>query len=112
VLQRLALDGVSVTPNVELVGESAGGRVTLRHLYSEKDEQREGVALLVVAGRRRGLTTLRDDLAEAAPELPVRVVGDALSPRTLLDATGEGARAGATAAPTGAKSRGLATSPL
>jgi len=49
----------------------------------------------VIAGRRRGLTTIRDELAAAAPELAVTVVGDALSPRTLMDATAEGARAGA-----------------
>jgi hypothetical protein len=72
--------------------------VTLRHLYSERDETRDGVAVVVIAGRRRGLTSVRDELAVAAPDLPVTVVGDALSPRTLLDATGEGARAGATVA--------------
>ena len=56
--------------------------MTLRHLYSEEEEQREGVALIVIAGRRRGLTTLRDELVAAASDLPVTVVGDALSPRT------------------------------
>jgi hypothetical protein len=99
VLQKLARDGVRVTPNVDIVGGSDGRVVTLRHLYSEEDERREGIVLLVIAGRRRGLTTLRDELAAAAPDLPVVVVGDALSPRMLLDATGEGARAGATVAP-------------
>jgi len=59
------------------------------------EEQREDVVLIVIAGRRRGLTTLRDELAAAAPKLAVTVVGDALSPRTLMDATAEGARAGA-----------------
>jgi hypothetical protein len=52
--------------------------------------------VIVVTGRRQGLTTLRDELAAAAPDLPVTVVGDALAPRTLLDATAEGARAGDT----------------
>ena len=94
VLQKLARDGVRLTPNVEGVASSAGGVVTLRHLYSEGVEQRAGVALIVIAGRRRGLTTLRDELVAAAPDLPVTVVGDALSPRTLMDATAEGARAG------------------
>ena len=86
-----------MTPNVEGVSSSAGGVVTLRHLYSEQEEQRDGIAVVVVTGRRRGLTTLRDELAVAAPDLRV-VVGDALSPRTLMDATAEGARAGATVA--------------
>ena len=94
VLQRLARDGVRVTPNVRGIA-SSGRAVTLRHLYSEADEQRERIAVVVIAGRRTGLRTLRDELAAAAPGLPVTVVGDALSPRTLLDATTEGARAGA-----------------
>jgi 2,4-dienoyl-CoA reductase-like NADH-dependent reductase (Old Yellow Enzyme family) len=98
VLQKLARDGVRLTPNVEGVSSSAGGVVTLRHLYSEAEEQRDGVALIVIAGHRRGLTTLRDELAATAPDLEVTVVGDSLSPRTLMDATAEGARAGATAA--------------
>jgi hypothetical protein len=96
VLQKLANDGVRITPNVEGVKYAHGGAVTLRHLYSEAEEQRDGIALIVIAGRRKGLVALRDDLAAAAPELSVVVVGDALSPRTLLDATAEGARAGAT----------------
>jgi 2,4-dienoyl-CoA reductase-like NADH-dependent reductase (Old Yellow Enzyme family) len=96
VLQKLARSGVRLTPNVEGVAISTGGVVTLRHLYSELEEQREGVDLVVIAGRRQALSTLRDDLAEVAPHLPVVLVGDALSPRTLLDATAEGARAGAT----------------
>ena len=96
ILQRLAVDGVRLTPNVAGVSSGEGGTVTLRHLYSERDERREGVALVVIAGRRQGLTTLRDELAAAARELAITVVGDALSPRTLLDATAEGAHAGAT----------------
>jgi hypothetical protein len=95
VLQRLARDRVRLTPNLTGVA-SKPGVVTLRHIYSEEVEQRDGIALVVIAGRRQGRTTLRDSLAKAAPDLPVVVVGDALSPRTLLDATSEGARAGAT----------------
>jgi hypothetical protein len=97
VLQRLARQRVRLTPNVEGVA-TGPGVVTLRNIYSEEDEQRDGIAVVVIAGRRKGLTTLRDDLAAAAPDLPVVVVGDALSPRTLLDATAEGAKAGATVA--------------
>jgi hypothetical protein len=33
-------------------------------------------------------------LRTAAPELPATLIGDALAPRTLLDAVAEGARAG------------------
>jgi rhodanese-related sulfurtransferase len=98
VLQKMAVDGVRLSPNLAGVSSLDGGVVTMRHLYSEEQEQREGVGLIVITGRRRGLTTLRVDLASAAPSLPVTVVGDALSPRTLMDATSEGARAGATVA--------------
>jgi hypothetical protein len=95
ILQRLARDGVRLTPNVLGVASSPAA-VTLRHVYSEEEGRRDGVALVVIAGRRKGLTTLRDELGAVAADLPVVVVGDALSPRTLLDATAEGARAGAT----------------
>jgi 2,4-dienoyl-CoA reductase-like NADH-dependent reductase (Old Yellow Enzyme family) len=103
VLQKLARDGVRLSPNLAGVSTSQGGVVILRHLYSEEQEQREGVGLILIAGRRRGLTTIRDELAAAAPHLPVMVVGDALSPRTMMDATSEGARAGATVSEWGAQ---------
>ena len=68
----------------------------MQHLYTEEVEQRTDVDLVVIAGRRQSETSLRDALRAAAPELPVTLVGDALAPRTLLDAVAEGARAGAT----------------
>jgi N,N-dimethylglycine/sarcosine dehydrogenase len=85
---------VSLAPNLEGVAV-ADGLVTLRHVYSEELEQRGGVDLIVVAGRRTSMTALRDDLRRADPTVPLIVVGDALAPRTLLDAVSEGARAGA-----------------
>jgi 2,4-dienoyl-CoA reductase-like NADH-dependent reductase (Old Yellow Enzyme family) len=94
VLRRLQRAGVVMTPHLEGVSSDDGG-VTLRHLYTEDDERRDGVALVVMAGFRRGVAGLRDELAARRPELRVVVVGDALSPRTLLDAVAEGARAGA-----------------
>ena len=72
VLQKLARDGVRLTPNVEGVSSSPGGVVTLRHLYGEQEEQRDGIAIVVVTGRRRGLTTLRDELAGGSPQPPGR----------------------------------------
>jgi dimethylglycine catabolism A len=94
VLRRLALDGVVLTPNVEAVLAGSDG-VTLRNVYSEQVERRPGVGLIVVAGKRRALATLGPELRAADPALRVVVVGDALAPRTLLDAVSEGARAGA-----------------
>ncbi|HET8951118.1 MAG TPA: NAD(P)-binding protein [Solirubrobacteraceae bacterium] len=90
VLRRLALAGVAMTPHLSGVSSDADG-VTLRNIYTERDERREGVGLVVMAGYRRALVDLRDQLRE----LRLVVAGDALAPRTLLDAVAEGARAGA-----------------
>jgi 2,4-dienoyl-CoA reductase-like NADH-dependent reductase (Old Yellow Enzyme family) len=94
VFRRLGVAGVAMTPHLEGVASDAGG-VTLRNLYTEREERREGVDLVVMAGYRRGVAGLRDELAARAPELRLVVAGDALAPRTLLDAVAEGARAGA-----------------
>jgi hypothetical protein len=83
-----------MTPHLRGVSSDAGG-VTLRHLYTERDERRAGVGLVVLAGYRRAVVDLRDELTALRPELRVVVAGDALAPRTLLDAVAEGARAGA-----------------
>jgi 2,4-dienoyl-CoA reductase-like NADH-dependent reductase (Old Yellow Enzyme family) len=94
VFRRLARAGVVMTPHLSGVSSDADG-VTLRNLYTERDERREGVGLAVIAGYRRAVVGLRDELAELRPELRLVVAGDALAPRTLLDAVAEGARAGA-----------------
>jgi dimethylglycine catabolism A len=95
VLRRLALDGVVQSPNLAWVPAESSDVVELRNLYTEKVEHRADVDLVVVAGRRQSETSLKDALRRAAPELPVTLIGDALAPRTLLDAVAEGARAGA-----------------
>jgi hypothetical protein len=69
--------------------------VTLRHIYTEREERRQGIGLIVMAGNRHGVVDLQDELAASRPELRLVVAGDALAPRTLLDAVAEGARAGA-----------------
>jgi hypothetical protein len=94
VIRRLALAGVAMTPHLAGVSSDRDG-VTLRHIYTEREERRPGIGLVVVAGYRRSVVDLRDELAAAQPELRVVVAGDALAPRSLLDAVAEGARAGA-----------------
>ena len=94
VLRRLALAGVAMTPHLSGVSSDADG-VTLRNIYTERDERREGVGLVVMAGYRRAVVDLRDQLTAPRPDLRLVVAGDALAPRTLLDAVAEGARAGA-----------------
>ena len=96
VLRRLALAGVVQSPNLAWVPAGAGAGIELQHLYTEQVEVRTDVDLVVIAGRRQGETGLRDALRAEASGLPVTLVGDALAPRTLLDAVAEGARAGAT----------------
>ena len=95
VLRRLALDRVVQSPNLAWVPTESSDVVELRNLYTEEVEQRADVDLVVVAGRRQSETSLKDALRTEAPELPVTLIGDALAPRTLLDAVAEGARAGA-----------------
>jgi 2,4-dienoyl-CoA reductase-like NADH-dependent reductase (Old Yellow Enzyme family) len=95
VLRRLALAGVVQSPNLEWVLGSGPG-VQLRHLYTEQVEHRTDADLIVIAGRRQSETSLRDALRTDAPGLLVTLVGDALAPRTLLDAVAEGARVGKT----------------
>jgi hypothetical protein len=83
-----------MTPHLSGVSSDADS-VTLRNIYTERDERREGVGLVVMAGYRRAVAGLRDELRALRPDLRVLVAGDALAPRTLLDAVAEGARAGA-----------------
>lgn len=96
VFRRLAFAGVVMTPHLSGVSSDADG-VTLRNLYTEREERREGVGLVVMAGYRHAVVELRDELTALRPELRLVVAGDALAPRTLLDAVAEGARAGAEA---------------
>jgi hypothetical protein len=94
VIRRLALADVVMTPHTGGVSSDGDG-VTLRHIYTEREERRTGVGLVVMAGYRHAVVDLRDELTAARPGLRVLVAGDAVAPRTLLDAVAEGARAGA-----------------
>jgi dimethylglycine catabolism A len=94
VLRRLALAGVTaIRLGVAVTSDSDG--VTLRNIYTERDERRCGIGLMIVAGHRRAQAALGRDLAAARAGFNVVAVGDGLAPRTLLDAVAEGARAGA-----------------
>jgi hypothetical protein len=95
VIRRLALAGVVTTPHLTGVSSDADG-VVLRHIYTEREERRQGIGLIVMAGYRHGVVDLQHELTATQPELRLVVAGDALAPRTLLDAVAEGARAGAT----------------
>jgi hypothetical protein len=79
----------SVTP------EHDGSAWSLTDLETDETRPAGQVDLVVYAGPRRSLDELSDGLTAAQPDLEVVKAGDALAPRTLLDAAAEGARAGA-----------------
>lgn len=84
----------TVVPNVRFLGR-VGDTVRLENVLTGTQSDLTDVGLLVIAGHRQGTTALRDQLAAAAPRLTVHVIGDALSPRGMNDATSDGARIGA-----------------
>jgi 2,4-dienoyl-CoA reductase-like NADH-dependent reductase (Old Yellow Enzyme family) len=94
VLRRLERARVRLNPNQECVRSEPAG-VILRHVHAGDQTHRHGVGLIVIAGHRRAAPGPRAVLRERRPDLELHVVGDALAPRTLLDAVAEGARAGA-----------------
>lgn len=93
VRRRLKQAGIefveSVTP------EHDGMAWSLIDLESDEKRTAGQIDLVVFAGPRRSLDELSDALTAAQPDLEVVRIGDALAPRTLLDATAEGARAAA-----------------
>jgi 2,4-dienoyl-CoA reductase-like NADH-dependent reductase (Old Yellow Enzyme family) len=94
VLRRLERAHVRLGPNLECVRSEPAGAI-LRHVHAGNELHRHGVGLIVIAGHRRAAPGPRAALRERRPDLELHVVGDALAPRTLLDAVAEGARAGA-----------------
>jgi len=94
VLRRLEIAGVRLGPSLACVRTEPAGAI-LRHVHAGTEVHRHGVGLIVIAGHRRAAPGPRAALRERDPALEVHVVGDALAPRTLLDAVAEGARAGA-----------------
>lgn len=94
VRRRLKKAGVELIDSV--VPEHDGTSWILVDLESEERRPAGRVDLVVIAGPRRSLTRIAEQLLHATPALKVVSVGDALAPRTLLDAVAEGARVGAT----------------
>jgi 2,4-dienoyl-CoA reductase-like NADH-dependent reductase (Old Yellow Enzyme family) len=95
VRRRLKQAGVAMVGHVEIRHDANGWAL----VDTESDEVSTITApdLVVFSGFRSARDDLARELAETLPEVPVQRVGDALAPRTLLDATAEGAKAGASA---------------
>ena len=58
VFRGLELAGVVMTPHLSGVASDDDG-VILRNIYTERDERRDGVGLVVAAGYRDGVAELR-----------------------------------------------------
>jgi hypothetical protein len=92
VRRRLKQAGIDFTGSV--TPEHDGSAWSLIDLESDESRPAGPVDLVVLAGPRRSLAGLGDGLTAAQPGLEVVRIGDALAPRSLLDAAAEGARAG------------------
>jgi hypothetical protein len=93
VRRRLKQAGVEFLDSV--IPEHDGSAWSLIDLESDETRPAGQVDLVVFAGPRRSLNELSDGLTASQPDLEVVRIGDALAPRTLLDAAAEGARAAA-----------------
>jgi dimethylglycine catabolism A len=92
VRRRLKKAGVALEGHVELTRTPDGWG--LLDLESDDIQPVATPDLIVHAGPRSARDDLFRTLAEALPRTPVHRVGDALAPRTLLDAVTEGSTAG------------------
>jgi 2,4-dienoyl-CoA reductase-like NADH-dependent reductase (Old Yellow Enzyme family) len=98
VRRRLKQAGVTMLGHTELRHDHNGWAL----VDTESDEVSTMSApdLVVFAGQRSARDDLARALAQTLPQVAVQRVGDALAPRTLLDATAEGAKAGMQASQT------------
>ena len=69
VFQGLELAGVVMTPHLGGVASDGDG-VILRNIYTERDERRDGVGLVVMAGYRHGVVELRNQLTGTRARAP------------------------------------------
>jgi 2,4-dienoyl-CoA reductase-like NADH-dependent reductase (Old Yellow Enzyme family) len=92
-LGRLDALGVSTYPAHDLARIDRQSAV-LRHAYSEREKDLGAIDAVVVSGLHRADDRLALALRAVQPALEVRVVGDALAPRSIKDAVHEGERAG------------------
>lgn len=91
--RRLAKNSVVLSPNQELMGKR-NRRLLLRDAWSGRERTVEDVDLVVFVGYQEAESGLFEALRDSAPELELRLVGDAVAPRRLHDAVLEGVRAG------------------
>lgn len=94
-LRRLDEREADITPMHELV-EFSHGAAVLRHYDSGRRRRIENVQAAVWVGPQRAEDSLRALIQERSPELDVRLIGDARSPRRIRNAIREGYEVGRT----------------
>ena len=92
-LGRLDALAVATYPAHDLVRVDKRAAV-LRHAYSGREKDLGAIDAVVVSGWHRADDSLALALRAVRPTLDLRVVGDALAPRSIKDAVHEGDRAG------------------
>jgi hypothetical protein len=92
--ERLAKAQPRVITDVRLLAEP-GADITLEHVLTGTITTLPASGIVVVAGHRQAANTVRRELRAAAPELDVRLAGDAHAPRNFDAVTAEGALVGA-----------------
>ena len=92
--ERLATVQPRVITDVRLLADP-GPDVTLEHVLTGAVIALPEPGIVAVAGHREAANTLRRELRAAAPDLDMRLAGDAHAPRNFDAATAEGALVGA-----------------
>jgi N,N-dimethylglycine/sarcosine dehydrogenase len=92
--ERLAKAQPRIVPDVRLLADP-GPDVTFEHVLTGAITTLRAPGIVVVAGHRQAANSLRRELRATAPELDVRLAGDAHAPRNFDAATAEGALVGA-----------------
>jgi hypothetical protein len=92
--ERLVTAQPRIITDVRLLARP-GPDVTLEHVLTGTVTTLPAPGIVVVAGHRQAVNTLRRELRAAAPDLDVRLAGDAHAPRNFDAATAEGALVGA-----------------
>jgi hypothetical protein len=72
-----------------------GPDVTLEHVLTGRISKLPEPGIVVVAGHRQAVNRLHSELRQVAPEVDIRLAGDANAPRNFDASTAEGALVGA-----------------
>jgi 2,4-dienoyl-CoA reductase (NADPH2) len=92
-LAKLMRAGMTLRPMTRALAWQ-GGRLLVRNLYSDREEQLEAALVVTVSQRRAADSLARNMWARPGDQPTVHLIGDALAPRRFTHAALEGARVG------------------